>query len=313
MAGTAPTELDFISTAHTLKKVTASEWAGECPRCGGSDRFHVHAIRPFPSWLWMCRVCSPEWRWLDELNPSLKRPLTDEQKREFAEERARLEQARAAELDKRVHEFTAAEIWAAAYRRMNADNREWWRSRGVPDEWQNYLQLGYIADKTIYAGDNFYHTPAYTIPYLRQQKAPPVTMQYRLVDPPDPKDKYRFESGLPAAWYMARLQPLADEVVICEGAIKSIVTAVYGGLREDVSILAVPGKTSWAGIVEHVKPCGRVWVVLDPDGEQPAANLCRKIGPAARLVTIPEKIDDAILAGMTPDDLKVFFRYARKE
>lgn len=37
---------------HTeLRKVAAGEWAGPCPRCGGSDRFHVRAD------VWFCRQC----------------------------------------------------------------------------------------------------------------------------------------------------------------------------------------------------------------------------------------------------------------
>jgi hypothetical protein len=259
----------------------------------------------------MCRQCSPDWKWLDELNPALKRQLTDAEKKAFAEERARKQAEDDARALRKLEEFTAAQLFRYAHLKMQEEQRQWWRDRGVSDDWQDYLQLGYVANKIIKYDEQLYNTPAYTIPYLRQD-GNPVTMQYRLAEPPDPKDKYRFEDGLKAAWYQARLQPIGDEVVICEGAIKSIVTAIYGGIKPDVSILAVPAKESWAGIVEAVRPCGRVWVILDPDGQQAAAKLCAKIGPAARQVTIPEKIDDALLSGMQPNDLKDFFRYARK-
>jgi len=143
----------------------------------------------------------------------------------------------------------------------------------------------------------------------------PVTMQYRLTNPPDPGDKYRFESGIGAAWYTAEPSlPIQDECVICEGAIKAMVTKIYGGLRSDVSVLAVPGSLSWAGVVEHVSQCGRAWIVLDPDhnGDKKAEKMAAEIGPAARIVSIPDKIDDAILAGMSQDELKKYFRYARR-
>lgn len=38
-----------------MRKVSAQEFAGPCPRCGGEDRFHVHGA------LWMCRHCHPKW------------------------------------------------------------------------------------------------------------------------------------------------------------------------------------------------------------------------------------------------------------
>jgi hypothetical protein len=38
-----------------LKKWSRQEWAGPCPRCGGTDRFHVHA-----SGWWKCYQCHPQ-------------------------------------------------------------------------------------------------------------------------------------------------------------------------------------------------------------------------------------------------------------
>lgn len=306
----APSELALIGCDPGLfKTATPKEWHGPCPRCGGEDRFVVHGIRPWPAWLWMCRVCSPEWAWADALNSDLRRKLTDQEKREFAEERARMEAARRAEIDKRLKDFTAAEIYAAYHRRMGADNRLWWRNRGITDDWQDYLELGYTPDKPLSDGAR---SPAYTIPYLRPGHEV-VTMQYRLTNPPDPKDKYRFERGLPAAWYWVNWSdPLSDEVVICEGAIKAMVTKIRGGLREDVSTFAVPGKNSWAGITHQVQDCGRVWIILDPDGEQEARKLAGTIGKAARVVRLHAKIDDMILSGFDAEALKAAFRYARK-
>lgn len=310
MSGYGPSELSLIGLdPGAFRKVTPNEWHGPCPKCGGADRFAVHAVRQWPGWLWMCRVCSPEWAWADQLNDDLKRKLTDQEKREFAEERARMEAARRAEIDRRLKDFTAAEIYAAYNRRMTDDNREWWRRRGISDRWQDYLKLGYTPDKPL---GNGAHSPAYTIPYLRPGKEA-VTMQYRLTDPPNPNDKYRFESGLPAAWYWVNYSvPMCDEAIICEGAIKAAVTAIRGGVRENVSVLAVPSKNSWAGIQQQVKDCGRVWIVLDPDGTAEAHKLAGTIGKAARVVRLHAKIDDMLLGGFDPEGLKAAFRYARK-
>lgn len=37
-----------------LRKVSSQEWAGPCPKCGGTDRFHVKE-----DW-WFCRQCNPK-------------------------------------------------------------------------------------------------------------------------------------------------------------------------------------------------------------------------------------------------------------
>jgi Toprim domain/CHC2 zinc finger len=48
---------DILGTARllgaTLKKVSASEFAGPCPRCGGTDRFAVNLRKQ----IWNCRGC----------------------------------------------------------------------------------------------------------------------------------------------------------------------------------------------------------------------------------------------------------------
>ncbi len=49
---------DLMATAVALgarlKRVTAAEWAGPCPRCGGRDRFAVNVSER----LWGCRGCA---------------------------------------------------------------------------------------------------------------------------------------------------------------------------------------------------------------------------------------------------------------
>lgn len=62
-------QTNLISIAErytTLRKESSKEFAGPCPRCGGSDRFHVKPDA------WFCRHCHPKWgdqiefiRWAD--------------------------------------------------------------------------------------------------------------------------------------------------------------------------------------------------------------------------------------------------------
>ena len=279
--------------------------------CGGKDRFVVFTNRPFPGWNYFCRVCTPEGGWIDQLNEQLKQPMNEERRREFAQAKQLEDAKAAAALVERMREFTTAQLWAELHRRMSEDNRQWWRERGITDDWQDYLKLGYAADKAYHHADKIYHSPAYTIPYLRQNDT--LTMQYRLTEPADPGDKYRFEPGLPAAWYTTSpTEAITDKVIICEGAIKSIVTKIYLSVDESYTVLGVPSKSSWAGLENIVKDCGRVWVILDPDGQKEANNLAFRIGAAARVIDLPAKIDDMVNADeLSADQFARLMRFAR--
>ena len=315
MNGTPPIELLNVRKIdyNSFRQFGPQEFHGSCPWCGGDDRFVIWTDRPYPSWVCFCRVCTPERFFLDTVDPSIKVPLTPEQRQEYAKEKTRIEQERKEFAAKALQRITTDELWSELNKRMSGENKAWWTKRGVPEEWQAYLSLGYMADKVIKAGDVLHHTPAYSIPYMRDT-GQPITMQYRLVNPIDPKDKYRFEYGLPAAFYMTEpYDAPGDQVVICEGAIKAIVTKVFGGMRSDVKVLAVPSKSTWCNVTEFVKSCGRVWIILDPDGTREALSLARKIGKAAKVIQLPMKIDDALNSGaLTQAGLKNYFISARR-
>ena len=62
--------LALVGEATSLRKVSGAEYAGPCPKCGGDDRFHVHAEA---GW-WFCRQCHEKRgdaiayvRWLEGL------------------------------------------------------------------------------------------------------------------------------------------------------------------------------------------------------------------------------------------------------
>lgn len=248
------------------------------------------------------------------------------QQAQIARQQARMEQekARANKLDALLAEFTHDEIWAAFNRRMQADHVAWWEAQGIPQEWQSYLRLGYTPDKAYYdKSGELKHSPAYTIPYFHQDFTF-QNLQYRLQDPANPKDRYRFESGLKTTYYMVEpSQPIQDNVIICEGAKKGIVCRVYGDTGERVTVLAVPSKVDSGGVAEAVKDCAHVWIVLDPDSFDRPANapldwkpspikLAEKIGKAARVVRLPFKADDGFMMhGLTAEAWKNSLRQSR--
>jgi hypothetical protein len=244
-----------------------------------------------------------------------------------AEHAARMDehkQQRAAELDQMLAEYTADEIWGAYNRRMGADQIAWWNGRGIPRDWQEYLRLGYTPDKVYRDKEGeLRHSPAYTIPYFHEGFTF-QNIQYRLSDPENPKDRYRFEHGLKTVFYMTSPSlPIQDHVIVCEGAIKAIVAAIMGDTGDKVTILGAPSKTDWGGLVDRVKGALRVWLVFDPDAyDKPerASNdwipapmkLAQQIGKAARIVRLPVKSDDGFTQmGMSADEWKQTLRQSR--
>lgn len=305
----APIELDQIGLPpHLFKYSDARSWRGPCPCCGGHRRFVIFTDHDWPLWFGYCDECSHTIKAWDKVIA----PISDE-KRQAARERLEAqERIRQAERQNKLAQFTTQELWQELHRRLTLDHRAQWEAWGVPEEWQDYLELGFTPDKVYRDGNGeLKHTPAYTIPYFHYTPNKPQfkTLQYRLFNADNPNDRYRFEQGLSASYYMTTpTEPIGDQVVICEGAKKGIVTRIT---LTDHTVLAVPSKGTWAGVQDAVKPCGRVFVLLDPDAKQNAVKLARSIGPQARIVRIHMKVDDAVLqAGLDRETFRNILRQA---
>jgi hypothetical protein len=208
---------------------------------------------------------------------------------------------------------------------MTASHFAWWESQGVPRDWQDYLRLGFTPDKIYRDSEGaLRHSAAYTIPFFHYGFKF-VNLQYRLSDPSNAHDRYRFESKLKTTYYMTTPNlPIGEQVVICEGAKKGMVCRIFGGIGDDVTVLAVPSKVDFGGIGEAVKECGQAWIILDPDAwdkpknapqdwTPPPVRLARQVGREARIISLPVKLDDLILQVQPePSWMATLMRTARK-
>ena len=272
-----------------------------CFGCGaGGDAISYVMLRDDVDFLEACKRLG----WQGE---GITKTKLDEIRTENERRQAAFAAERAEELDRKLAEYSTGEIWAAFQRRMQAEQRAWWTAQGIPQDWQDYLRLGYVEDK-IYKDKTgeLRHSPAYTIPYFHDGFAF-RSLQYRLAGE-GIADRYRFEFGLQSTYYMVTpSEQLYNQVVICEGAKKAIVAHIFSDFSK-TTFMAVPSKTDWGGIAEQVKDCDAVAIVLDPDAWTKPKNasakwvpapigLARQIGPAARIVDLPGKIDDLFLEG----------------
>lgn len=313
MNRTAPSELAQIGLDPSQFKYSDDHsWRGPCPVCGGHRRFVVLTKYEWPSFFGWCDDCGKTIKAWQMVTCE----ITDEQRAAAQAKAAEQERIREQHRREVLSRFTVTELWQELHRRLSAEHIAQWEAWGVPYDWQNYLELGYTPDKA-YRDETgtLRHTPAYTIPYFHYSETAPEskafqTLQYRLFDAQNPADRYRFEHGLPASFYMTvPTDPIGDEVVICEGAKKGIVTRIS---LTGLCVMAVPSKSSWGGIVESVKQCGRVHVLLDPDATLQAVKLARAIGKQAHVVRLNHKVDDLALSyGLTASEFSSALKWAR--
>lgn len=313
---------------HAQTQLGGQEYCGPCPRCGGEDRFVVAT----GSNKWMCRHCTGAGRWEDPISLYAFitwgdiRPTGESFKRAVEEMTSGTRQFTVAAINHKTREevtaerasvlaqFTQDELWAELHRRMGADQRAWWRARGIPDDWQDRWHLGYTSDRIFKYREELFHSPAYAIPYFapaEQGGQKPVNLQFRLTQPINPDDKYRWMGKLGSSAYCCYPDLQTDEVFVCEGAIKAMNLAVY--LVGDREIWAVPSKMDAAGLPELLAGRKRVWYIVDPDGDERANLFAAQTGDNARVVVLHGKLDDLILeSGLTLTGLEAAMKYSRK-
>jgi hypothetical protein len=296
-----PVEFYGLFPSLAVRREGRGEWSSACPKCGGRDRFRLFAPTGNGSPRYWCRVCN--WRGFAD------KGITPEERERLREERRqRREAERLARLAK-TRELTEAAYWRGYHDGMAAAARGLWSARGLPAEAQDVLDLGYGE----HAG-----SPALTIPW-HGMSWDVETVQYRLLQP-GAGGKYRFESGYPPVGYWTAPDTGEWPVILAEGAIKAAVLwwlmCVQGNWRYNVVGLAskTPGGAALEELAETVGD-RETFVLLDPDA---TGKERRRVGAhfaGARHVTLPEKVDDALLAGwLTPEAIgRVYLPQATEE
>lgn len=299
------------------------EHSAACPVCGGarggndpSDRFRFWE-REGASNFW-CRRCGFSG-FTDDNQPD--QPLDAERIRELEELRKRESAREEARLRAMVEELQQQAYWRGWHDAMTEQQRQLWREAGIPNEFQDYWQLGYLPEKHVGYDGQMYTTPALTIPYFaagwRAQ-----TVQYRLLLPPATSDKYRFHPGLKSALWMAEPDSeLTNAVILCEGMKKAAVVFIEMVARRNgrYTVVSVPSKMPGEHLLGALANADPLYVVLDPDaysaqhGQKPAVNrLAKMVEAPKRLVKLPCKADDFFtLYGGTPGDFAQYLRLAR--
>ena len=265
-----------------MRRAGREEWAGPCPWCGGTDRFHVWTkgnfwCRPAPG------HCGKSG-WLDELDGM--KPLTTEERLEqrVAElERKQAEQDRRLSALEKMHESTDHLIY---HRNLDANDqaRAYWWSEGILQPTVEARLLGYCPIcPTAPTHDS------YTIPVLCRGKL--YNIRHRLCRPND-GGKYRpHVAGLPGMIYNADDLDRSDtdHILILEGEKKSIVISQETGIANIATMGAQSFKPGWAAKLDRFS---RVYVCYDPDATTKSAEVADYFGTRGRVMELPVKADD---------------------
>lgn len=200
-------------------------------------------------------------------------------------------EAAQAKEEARRKELQAEQKHLAYHQQMTDEYINEWLKRGIDESYQGLWYLGACTDFVINDG---WRTPTLTIPIMSTSYEV-LNIKHRLLNPQNPKDKYRPErSGLGAfPPFIAYPDKGFDGSVtwVIEGEIKAMVTATITP-DSDWQFIGVPGRSQYKGLVEKLKG-KNVIVVPDPGAEKDAGEFCKAV--KGRWLSLPDKIDDFIL------------------
>ena len=323
----APLPIEFQSLAgkvHYVRKVGGYEFSSTCPNCGGSmhehgeypDRFRMFTkSRATGGALGFCRQCGYIWTPKNE-------KLDPESQQRWIEERRAYELERKQKAEHAIELLRKEQVWVRYHENLTGEVRQYYHKRGIDDYWIDYFELGYNPEKRVWTDEGEYFTPALTIPVFYPQENEPITIRNRLLNPLNPADKYRPEtSGLPSSLYFTdRDNEPENKVLVVEGEFKAMTVMIT---LDDPTIFVVgtPGKTPSDEIMNPLKNCEVVYLLLDPDAYVKQANervapitrMVNYFGDKARVIQTPAKIDDMISNGwLFKKDLKNLLDSARR-
>jgi hypothetical protein len=292
--------IEFASLGLDIDRFSYSDkksFRGPCPMCGGTRRFVMFVDHDWPLNNGYCDQCAHTVKaWL-----KFPSKITDEQRQHAREQAEQHDKERAEVRRVKLAEFTTRELWEELSERMTLEHIDWWDSQGIPESIQRYLRLGYLADKFYWegrGGDKIErHSPAYTIPWFGKDFTF-KTMQYRLTNPSNPKDRYRFEDGLGGGehYYMVDpAEPIKDKVIICEGVKKAVVGWHWLSPSDDFTWLAASSANTFSAALEATKDCDLRYVILDPGADAWTQRAVATNPRTTHAVRLPYKLDDGFL------------------
>jgi len=254
-------------------------------------------------------------------SPELARRMAEDRAKKVEEELSKkIEDAKIA-----LDELRRAQAWVKYHDMLDEASARIWEDRGVNIDWVNFWQLGYCPDyqlskKVDGRWEVYWHSPSLVIP-VRDYGWDVVNVKHRLIDEPPDGSRYRQEKcGIPASPFICIPEIDKGPLLLLEGEIKSMVTCLTldSDRLQIAGLPAVEPEERIFGIFRDHEP---IYLCLDPDAYygkdeksiSPVDRAANLLGRSrVRIIHIPMKIDDAILAGaLSGEGIKRLMRMAR--
>jgi len=189
-------DLFSLAGGQGLKRNAHHDWAGPCPKCGGSDRFHIFQSKG-GEWKWRCYQCHTEpadtiayLRWL---SPGLSfteavqqlaggaLPVAATRRPAAAAHRAAPAKAQPAEW-RRSAERLVAEAYERLWGPEGEPARAYLERRALePATWLTY-GLGFVADAAVPGTEGQQRAPAVVMPW-RSASVGVYAVRFRFLEP----------------------------------------------------------------------------------------------------------------------------------
>ena len=306
----SPLPIEFISLAgkvHFIVQQGRNEYSSSCPECGGNlhpdgktypDRFRMWPVSKHGAPLGWCRSCGYIW------TPTTERKPTREEVEQWRQEQIRQEMERKQAAERALELLNNEQLWERFVAAATQQSRDVCKSWGIPDQWQEYLKLGFIPDYKVFKGDDTYHSPAITIPvWWAGDKV--QNIKIRVLNPRDSNDRYRnwYKTG-EQYFYMPvhDIEFTAGGVILVEGEKKAMVAEIYN--TTNYRVIGMQSVKPDPDLFRLLADCEPVYIIPDPDAFIPKPNggecgidyLVRNVGrERSRIVRLPVKLDDGII------------------
>lgn len=299
-----------------LRRRTAYEWSAECPRCGSfghdpqagePDRFRIRLDGEPRGFCRRCRFFS-----------FVDCHVSAEERFRYSLERQLYVAKQQEQLTDRLKRLQDKAEWVKWHDALDPSSRLLWEKEGIPTSVQDYFQLGYSPEHTFWKGDTSFQSPALTIPYFREEWGRAVNVQYRLLSPIIPNDKYRFTPGLKSGLYFTEPARPKGKCLLVEGCKKAIVSYINLPTGTINSVVASPSKAVPLSAVDDLDQVEVIYLALDPDTADESDGSTRRaieiLNPErVRIVSLPAKPDDMLVKHhATGQDLWRFIRGAKR-
>lgn len=232
-----------------------------------------------------------------------------------------MEEEKKIRIEKTIELLKVEQTWVKYHENLSVELRQLYYKRGIIDYFIDYWMLGYNPETHYWANKQEYISPALTIPIMAVG-GDVVNIRNRLLEPIDNSDKYRPEIyNLPANLFLTdyEKQPTGKAFIV-EGEFKAMTT--YIELDDpDIYMIGIPGVTPSEDLMHILDNCEPVYICLDPDaafppkagGKSPLLRMIEIFADRARVISLPDKIDDMIQRKeLNKDDIKSLMRFARR-